>query len=159
MNDKLYPNEQGIKGLNQKEKLQSDMMLLLYLQWLSSRGSFNLKGTPDNIWRLLVATARGTVPLASCVWRPGLLLQILHCTRQAQWQRITQLKMLVRSAKVEKHRSTVAKWVEELSGKNKGEGNYRGKVMCPNKRYVWEYSISLRNNSIAITFETQSVFR
>lgn len=61
--------------------------------------------------------------------------------------------MLVRSVKVEKYRFTVVKWVEELLGKNKGEGNYRGKVMCFNKRYVWEYFISLRNNSIVIIFE------
>lgn len=58
---------------------------------------------------------------------------------------------------LKKHGSTVEKWAEELSGKNKGEDNDRWNVIL-SKNYVREY-INLRNKSIAITFETHSVFR
>lgn len=63
----------------------------------------------------------------------------------------------VSRANLKKHGSTVGKWAEELSGKNKGEDNDRWNVIL-SKNYAWEY-INLRNKSIAITFETHSVFR
>lgn len=63
----------------------------------------------------------------------------------------------VSSANLKEHGSTVGKWAEELSGENKGEDNDRWNVIL-SKNYAWEY-INLRNKSIAITFETHSVFR